>query len=155
FNLPSGQTKLGAWLRVRDEADKITLSYKQVKNGRIEDQKEICLQISDFDKAVELLTAIGCLKKAYQESKRELWKLFDTEITIDEWPWLEPFVEVEGPTEQAVRKASSALGFDYSQAKFCAIGHLYSLKYSVPEDIINNQISLIVFNGHNPFLNKI
>ncbi|MFZ5391211.1 MAG: adenylyl cyclase, partial [Patescibacteria group bacterium] len=53
FNLPPGQTKLGAWLRVRDEADKITLSYKQVKNGRIEDQKEICLQISDFDKAVE------------------------------------------------------------------------------------------------------
>ncbi|MBU1038755.1 CYTH domain-containing protein [Patescibacteria group bacterium] len=154
FTLPSGQAKPGAWLRVRDEADKITLSYKQVINGRIEDQKEICLQVSNFTKAVELLTAIGCQKKAYQESTRELWKLSDVEITIDQWPWLEPFVEIEGSSEQMVKEVSLALGFDYSQAKFCAIGHLYSLKYNLSEDIINNQTPEIVFGGVNPFLNR-
>ncbi len=154
FTFPPGQTKPGTWLRVRDEGDKITLSYKQVINGKIEDQKELCLEVSDFNKAAELLAAIGCLKKAYQESKRELWRLLSAEITIDEWPWLEPFVEVEAGSETEVKKASQLLGFDYNQAKFCAVGHLYSLKYNLPEDVINNQTSLILFNGHNPFLNR-
>src|SRR3989344_6632424 len=75
FNLPEGVDLEGGWLRVRDEGDKITLSLKAVHGDGIESQKEIMLTVNDFDQAVELLTLLGCKQKAYQETKRELWKL--------------------------------------------------------------------------------
>ncbi len=151
FNLPKGHEIKGGWLRVRDESDKITMSLKIVTGGKIENQKEICLKVDDFKKAESLLVAIGCQEKAYQESKRELWSFDNVEITIDTWPFLEPFVEIEGKSEKAVKEASQKLGFDYSKALFCSIDTLYSRKYGIPDDFINNKTPKIVFGGKNPF----
>ena len=154
FNLPKHQKIEGSWLRVRDEGDKITLSLKIVDGHKIEDQKEICIEVDDFSQAVGLLSAIGCQEKAFQESKRELWTLDNVEITIDEWPFLEPFMEIEGKSEQLVRNVSKKLGLDYKNALFCAIDMLYHKKYRVSQDIINNHTPRIVFNSQNPFLKK-
>lgn len=157
FNLPEGQYRKGAWLRVRDEQDKITMSFKMVNDselGNIDEQKEICLKIDNFDNGVEFLKIIGCSIKAYQESKREIWKIGETEICIDEWPFLEPFVEVEGESEEIVKEVSEKLGFDYSKAMFCAVGTIYAKKYGVDENFINNHIPRIDFDMENPFLNK-
>ena len=104
FNLPSGHEINGGWLRVCDEGDKITLSLKVIDGDEIYNQKEICLKVDDFSNAVILLESIGCKRKAYQESMRELWILDDTEICIDEWPYLEPYVEVEGKLRKALKK---------------------------------------------------
>src|SRR5258708_1330221 len=94
FNLPSVHEIKGGWLRVRDEGDKITMSLKIVDGDKIENQKEIQLKIDNFNEGVALLEATGATKKAYQESRRELWELNGIEITIDEWPFLESFVEI-------------------------------------------------------------
>ena len=56
FNLPKGHEIPGGWLRVRNEGDKTTMSLKVVSGDRIEDQKEICLKVNDFDAAVQFLT---------------------------------------------------------------------------------------------------
>lgn len=152
FSLPSGHEINGGWLRVRDEGDKITLSLKAVDGNKIENQKETMLKVDNFDKAVLLLESIGCEKKAFQESLRELWVIDDCEICIDEWPFLEPYVEVEGKNEESVRKVSEKLGFDYKKALFCSVDTLYRLKYGVPEDIINNKIPEIRFKGENVFM---
>lgn len=141
-----------SWIRVRDEGDKITMSYKAVKGDRIEDQKEINLVIDNFEKGVEILETIGCCKKAYQETKREVWELDGVEICIDEWPFLEPFVEIEGKSEKEVKSVSKKLGFDYSKAWFCAVGLIYGKKYNIPSEIIDNEIPEITFNMENPFL---
>lgn len=151
FNLPKGFDGY-SWLRVRDEEDKITMSFKIVNGDKIENQKEINLIIDDFKKGIEFLETIGCQKKAYQETKREIWKLDNVEICIDEWPFLEPFVEVEGKSEKEVKAVSKKLGFDYSKAWFCATGLIYSKKYNIPVEIIDNEISEISFNSKNPFL---
>src|ERR1035437_2802080 len=82
FDLPKEKRSEDAWLRVRDEGDKVTLSLKIVDGEKIENQKELCLEVNNFDDAVNLLESIGCEPKAYQETKRELWKLNDVEITI-------------------------------------------------------------------------
>lgn len=140
------------WLRVREEGNKITMSFKMVDGDKIENQKEINLAIDDFKKGVEFLEAIGCQRKSYQETKREIWKLGKVEICLDKWPFLEPFVEVEGKSEKEVRTVSGKLGFDYSKALFCAIGLLYSKKYNIPVEVIDNQIPKITFNIKNPFL---
>jgi len=152
FSLPSGHESEGGWLRVRDEGNKITMSFKIVAGRNIEDQKELCLRVDSFDNAVNFLAAVGCGKKSYQETKRELWLLDGTEITIDEWPYLEPFVEVEGSSEEAVRAASVKIGFNYADALFCATDELYEKKYGVSKDIINNCTPRITFGDPNPFI---
>lgn len=151
FNLPEGHEINGGWLRVRDEKDKITMSLKVVDGEEIEDQKEICLNIDSFEDAEKLLTTIGCEKKAYQESKRELWKVDGVEVTIDEWPFLEPFVEIESDSEKRVKRVAKKLEFDYSEAVFSSVDTLYSEKYNVSENVINNQTPEIIFDGENPF----
>jgi len=151
FNPPKFLTRY-SWIRVRNEGDKITMSYKAVKGDRIEDQKEINLVIDNFEKGVEFLETIGCSQKAYQETKREIWELDGVEICIDEWPFLEPFVEIEGKSKEEVKAVSKKLGFDYSKAWFCAVDLIYSKKYDIPFRIIDNEIPRIVFDMENPFL---
>ena len=151
FELPSGHEIEGGWLRVREEADKITMSLKITDGGKIEDQKEICLKIDNFHEGIKFLNSIGAKQKAYQESYRELWLLDNVEVCIDEWPYLEPYVEVEGKSEQEVKAVSAKLGFDYAKALFCSVDTLYNRKYGVPFDIINHKINRITFSDPNPF----
>lgn len=150
FWLPNKENAENSWLRVRDEGDKVTLSLKTINGENIENQKELCLEVNSFDDAVELLESIGCGRKSYQETKRELWTLDGVEVTIDEWPFLDPFVEVEGKDEESVKNVSKKIGFDYGTALFCAVGNLYVQKYGIRPDKINT-LEKLVFNMPNPF----
>ncbi len=127
------------------------MSLKVVDGNRIHNQKEIQLTVDNFEEARNFLTNIGCEEKAYQESRRELWEMDGVEITIDEWPFLEPFVEVEGRSEEQVKAVSEKIGFDYSRAKFCSVDTLYNEKYGISIDRINNHIPKILFEMENPF----
>jgi adenylate cyclase class 2 len=151
FNLPKGHKIPGGWMRVRDEGDRITMSLKVVDGEHIENQKETCLTVDDFDEAANLLLSLGCEKKSYQETKRELWTLGGTEVTIDEWPFLRPFVEVEGQSAESVKQVSEKIGFDYAQALFGAVDVLYIRQYPYLTFDRINQAPLIVFDGENPF----
>jgi adenylate cyclase, class 2 len=150
FNLPKRSVKKG-YLRVRDEGDKITISLKYVNGKKIDDQKETQLVVDNFENAVSLLKLMGCKPKAFQETKRELWSLDGVDITLDEWPFLEPFVEIEGESEEVVKSVSEKLGFDYKKAVFGAVDTLYNQKYGTPKDIINNHTPKITFSSKNPF----
>ena len=152
FNLPKGHEVKGTWVRVRNETDKITMSLKIISGEKIEYQKEITLKVDNFEKVVEFLKGVGCEEKSYQENKRELWLLDDVEITIDEWPFIEPFVELEGKSEEEVRKVSEMLGFNWKEAVFGSTHLITSRKYNIPEEILNDQIPRIVFNEENPYL---
>lgn len=136
----------GVWLRVRKEADKVTMSVKMVKGDKIEDQKESELVINDYEKGVEFLTAIGAPHKSYQETKRELWRLNNVEVTIDTWPGLQPLVEIEGKDEEVVRRVSEILGFDYSQAIFGAADVVYEMELGIPKKVIN-RMPVITFEN--------
>ena len=94
---------------------------------------------------------IGCEQKSYQETKRELWRLDDADITIDEWPFLEPFVEIESSSEEVVKDVSKKLNFNYDDSLFCAVGKLYQMKYGIHPDAING-LEKLVFDRDNPFL---
>lgn len=154
FNMPEGHGIKGGWLRVRDEGDKNTMSLKVVDGEGIERQKEVEITVNDFNDAVTLLESIGCQKKAYQESLRELWELNGVDITIDEWPFLEPFVEVEGKSEPEVKAVSESLGFDYSTALFDSVDAQYSTKYNITIDAVNQRTPEILFEMENPFINR-
>jgi len=151
FTPPNEKDIEYSWARVRDEGDRITMSFKSIKGERIEDQKEEMVVIDDFENGVQFLLAMGCREKAYQESKREIWHLDGTEICLDEWPFLEPYVEIEGESEAAVKAAAERLGFDYSLAKFCSVAVLYAEKYGISPDEVSNRTPFITFSK-KPFV---
>jgi adenylate cyclase class 2 len=156
FHFPkSSQFYTMGWMRVRDEDDKITMTLKiRGDDKEIDCQKELEIIIDNYDTAREMLKLLGCQEKAFQETKREVWDLDGVEIMLDEWPFLEPLVEIEGRSEKAVKRASEKLNFNYAQAVFGPVGILYSQKYGISEKIINDKIKTIVFKGENPFLKK-
>ncbi|MFA5126787.1 MAG: CYTH domain-containing protein [Patescibacteria group bacterium] len=152
FNLP--KNKKGSWLRLRQEKDKITMSLKVVRGSKITDQKEICLKIDNLETARQLLLCLGCEQKAYQENWRELWKLNGAEITIDHWPFLDPYLEIEDCSEKKVKNICRRLSLDYKKAIFGAADIIYAKKYKISLDRINNHTPKIIFNMPNPFLKK-
>jgi adenylate cyclase class 2 len=152
FNLPKNNEIKGGWMRIRDEGDKITMSLKVVDGNNIEDQKEACVEVNNYKEAELILTTLGCERKAYQETKRELWVIDEVEITIDTWPFLESFIEVEGTSEEKVMSVSNKLEMSWDEAKFCAVDVLYSEKYGIPTHQINNETPEILFEMKNPFL---
>lgn len=140
------------WMRVRDEGDRITLSYKRFLgykkgNDEMNNQQEIFLEINDFDQGVQLLEVCGARKKSYQETKREDWEYKGLEISIDTWPGLDPFVELEGDDEQTVKQVAEELGFDYTEAIFGPVGLIYEKKLGITAQVINNETPEITFEN--------
>lgn len=153
FFPPSKKNVMREYIRVRDEGEKVTMSWKCMEDGGgIEDQKEVEVVVDSFEKGKLFLEQLGCEVKAYQESKREKWMLDEVEVCIDEWPWVEPYVEVEGGSEEAVREVSEKLGFDWNKAYFGALAGVYSKKYDVSEQVINNETKEIRFELVCPWI---
>jgi adenylate cyclase class 2 len=127
-----------AWVRLRREFDKITLTYKVSPERTIDGTKEIEVEVSDFDQTRNFLKAIGMVEKSFQETKREEWILDGVHIMIDEWPWIPPFIEIEGESTDAVQRIASKLGFDWKDAKFGSVEIAYQEVYDVTVDEVNN-----------------
>lgn len=143
FDLPDRSLYAkGGWVRVRDEGDKITLSYKQLDDRTFQGTKEATVTVGDYDAACAVLRAIGMVQKSDQETKRELWKLGDVEITIDTWPWAPSFAELEGPDEEAVKRVAAALGFDWSRAMHGSVETIYQMSYDATDEEIDSWPSI-------------
>lgn len=137
------------WVRVRDEGERITLTYKRMDSSSIDGMKEINVIVDDFDKTDSFLQTIGLPVKSYQETKRESWTLDGVEVEIDEWPWLPPFVEIEGESIERVEDTAKKLGFDMKDATYGAVNDLYAQHY----DIVREDVSYtdITFEGVCPW----
>lgn len=140
-----------SWLRIRDEGEKITLTLKQTTEHEFGGATEIEVIISDFDKTTELFKAIGLEVQAFQESKREIWSLDGVEIMLDEWPWLEPFIEVEGPSKAAVQGVATKLGMDWQAAIFGSVTTIYRKQYpAITKDHHISELPSITFSEEKP-----
>lgn len=118
-----------AFLRVRDQGDKVTLTYKQFDELSSTGAKELEVNVSDFDETIALLAAAGLHHSSFQESKREAWKLGSTEIVLDLWPWLNPYIEIEGESEDDIKLVAEKLGLDWSSAVFGDVMAAYRVQY--------------------------
>ncbi len=121
------------FIRIRDEGDKVTMCLKKktksLKESTIDSTYEIETTVGDFDTTIELFKVAGWHYMTYQESRRETWKLNDVEIVIDEWPWINPYIEIEAETEEQVRSVAEQLEFDWNEAMFGSVDVIYARKY--------------------------
>lgn len=122
-----------SFVRIRDEGNEVTLAFKRklAKKGEdaVSSTHEIETTVGDFDTAVRLFAEAGWKYQSYQESRRETWRCDGAIVTIDEWPWIKPYVEVEGESEGVVRQVASKLGFSWSDALFSSVNSIYRRDY--------------------------
>ena len=130
-----------AFIRVRDEGDKVTLTYKQFgAELSATGAKEIEVVVSSFEDTLAIFSQADLSYTSFQESKRETWKLDDVEVVLDEWPWVDPYIEIEGETEQDIRRVAGLLGFDWNDAVFGSAVSVYQDQY--PESNANGIIDI-------------
>jgi adenylate cyclase class 2 len=132
IDYPDKQLQTGnpnSYIRVRDEGKKVTLTYKQFDSLSVDGASEMEVEVSSFEDTVKIFTAIGMEVASFQESKRETWRLGDCDILLDEWPWLESYIEIESTGEVEIKKVSALLGLDWSDAVFGDVMVAYRAQY--------------------------
>ena len=127
---------LNKWGRVRQASYKVTITVKAIRGSGINDTYEIELIVNDFNTAASFFEACDIPAKAFQENMREVWVRDGVEVTIDTWPGLNPFVEIEGSNEKIVREISNELGFDFEKAVFGSIDLVYEKEFGMPAETI-------------------
>lgn len=134
-----------SFIRVRNEGKRIILTYKNHLNNTITGTEETNVEVSDYEKTIAILKAGSLKPKSEEDSYREKWQLDDVEIDIDTWPWIPSYVEIEGPSEERVRKVSEQLGFNMNEAIIGSVDEVYKLYYNVTNDDINFNLPEIKF----------
>ncbi len=127
--------KKAAWVRLRDEGDKVTLTFKQRMGDDLRDkltgdegmyEREVI--VDSFEGTREILSKIGLVEKMYQENKRTRYILNGVECDIDRWPLLDPYLEIEGKSWDDVHKMAEVLGLRKEDGKRFSTNQIYRLK---------------------------
>ena len=134
-----------AWVRLRDEGEKVTLAYKErigIGKNNLKDvgMKEVEVVVSDFNLTDQFLKSIGLVEKFYEENKRERYILDGVEIDIDTWPMIPTYVELEGSSWDHVKLVAQKLNFNWNENVRCSTMQIYE-KYGINE----NDYSVITF----------
>ena len=139
FDFPDKKLeKIGAWIRVRNEHGKITLSYKRLLDRTLHGTKEAMIIIDNFDQACNFLLLLGLELVSFHETKREMWKYKNSDVTIDTWPWVPSFVEIESHTEGEIREIANILELKWSSALHGSVEVVYQRYFDVTEAEVDN-----------------
>lgn len=106
--VPGDQSK---WVRLRDSGTGVTLAVKHITSDAIDGTHEYEVTVSDFDKTNELLGVMGFAAKSYQENKRESFNLEGAEVSVDSWPRIPPYLEIEAESKDEVVRVAKILGY--------------------------------------------
>jgi adenylate cyclase class 2 len=105
-------TRMKEVLRLREAGDS-HLTYKSKLNTP-EERLEIEFGVDNIDKARDFLLALGYRVICVYEKYREIFQLGSVEVMLDELPF-GSFVEIEGPTLDAIKETSGLLNLDWER----------------------------------------
>lgn len=126
------------WFRVRDEGDKVTMSYKKLVDRSLHGTKEISFEVPDFESACVFLEKCHLDFISFQEKKRETWKYKNSKIEIDTWPWIPTFIEIESRTEKEIKKVARELGLEWEKAFHGSVEDIYQVYFNVTEEEVDD-----------------
>lgn len=104
-------------LRVRttrsiwQKQDRHVVTFKGPRQpGDVKAREEIEFSVESADGAARLLAALGYNPDLSFEKRRETWSLGDCEVVLDELPLIGRFVEIEGPSVEAIESTRGSIG---------------------------------------------
>jgi adenylate cyclase class 2 len=90
---------------------KTLLTYKGAKEkDEFKKRQEVEIEVGSGDSAERLLSVLGYERVLVVEKKRQIWRLGDCEVALDELPLLGRFVEIEGPDGEKIADVREKLG---------------------------------------------
>lgn len=95
-----------------------TLTFKGPRQaGDVKTRPELEVTIGDAKTTCAILEALGYECVVRFEKRRETWRLESCNVELDELPNLGTFVEIEGPSRDAVERARTTLGLEAVQVE--------------------------------------
>ena len=120
------------FIRLRKRGGKTVLTYKENKQQTIDSATEIEFDITDFNAAQLLFEKIELVCYRRQQKKRHTLTLGEVTIDIDTWPRIPTYVELEGPSEETLRKTAHDLGLDWKDAVTKDARWIIENQYNIP-----------------------
>jgi adenylate cyclase class 2 len=123
---------IGKFVRLRKNDKGIFLTYKNHEVNTVDGTEEIEFEVSDMGKAETFLSRIGLVAYRHQQKKRHSFLLDGVIFDIDTWPKIPTYVELEGPSEDALKSAAARVGFDWKDAVFENARIVIEERYHIP-----------------------
>lgn len=127
FNPPTDHK----WIRLRTDGNKTTLTIKKVESFSIDGTKEMEIEVSNFEETNRMLEELGYKSHTYQENKRIRYIFNDVEFDIDSWPYIPTYLEIEGKSEESVKKMIDLLEVDKEKATSLDVQGVFKKYYNI------------------------
>jgi adenylate cyclase class 2 len=123
------------YVRLRKTKTGVLLTYKNHRQDiKTVEASEIEFYVSSLEAARDFLKAMNLTDYRTQEKKRHTYKKDNLVVDIDTWPQVPTYLEIEGPSEQALKSTAELLGLKWADAIYENAGNLiekyYGLKVS-------------------------
>ena len=113
------------WIRLRTNGIKTTLTIKDLNAKTIDGTKELEIEVDDFDKTNQILEELGFKNRGFQQNKRTQYILDGVEIDLDRWPLIPEYMEIEGPSIEAVESTLTKLGINKEEIVTLDVASIY------------------------------
>ncbi len=124
-------SRLKKWIRLRQTGEETTIAIKKIFNDsaeyNLDDVKEVELKIPNIEVGKELLENLGYCPTNHQRKMRIAYDYKNTEIVIDKWPKIPPYIEVEGKNSEQIYQVVKELGFKKEDIKVMNTETVYAL----------------------------
>ena len=105
-------TTRNRWVRLRSDGTKTTLTVKEIQTNAVDGTLEWEVDVSDIATTLTILEKIGITPRGYQHNTREEYELDGAIISIDHWPRLAPYLEIEAANVEQVFSVGAVLGIE-------------------------------------------
>lgn len=108
------------WIRLRQTDDETTITIKKIISNKgkykLDAVNELEFNVPSIEAGKEFLEDLGYFFARHQIKMRIAYDYKNTEIVIDKWPKLEPYIEIEGPTKEEIEEAVLMFGYNLEDA---------------------------------------
>jgi adenylate cyclase class IV len=106
------------WIRLRETNGKSTITVKHVlnkNNEKIQKVLESETEVQSLEEMNSILNAIGIVRRNFQEKIRYQYLYKDAEISLDIWPQLAPYMEIESDDANIFPEIIKACGLETNE----------------------------------------
>ena len=109
----------------------LNLIKEVIDNKKIDGTKELEIKVSDFNKTNLILNELGYNFRNYQENLRTIYLIDNVEISIDTWPLIPTYMEIEGKNNEDVLEVLNKINPDKDKITTLDVESIYKTIYGI------------------------
>ncbi len=108
------------WIRLRQTGNETTITIKKIVDSKgeyeLDEVEELEFIVPNIEEGKRFLEDLGYFFARHQIKMRIAYDYKNTEIVIDKWPQIDPYIEIEGQSKEEIDEAVLMLGYDLKDA---------------------------------------